>query len=109
MCYHVTRHGGVPRPTLLQDGTVATPPVAATDVVSPPPPLPPPPRLQGQTDATWVFLGWEGIMAQRAGFELNAFCPNDFKVPYGYSPVLVAHPDTLRRVPGRGGGEGGDH
>jgi NitT/TauT family transport system substrate-binding protein len=56
-----------------------------------------------------VFLGWEGIMAQRAGFELNAFCPNDFKVPYGYSPVLVAHPDTLRRVPGRGGGEGGDH
>mmetsp|Transcript_12288 Transcript_12288/g.26508 ORF Transcript_12288/g.26508 Transcript_12288/m.26508 type:complete len:344 (-) Transcript_12288:392-1423(-) len=51
--------------------------------------------LKGQADATWVFLGWEGIEAQQKGVELNVFKLEDYKVPYGYSPVLVAHPSTL--------------
>ncbi len=29
--------------------------------------------LQGEADATWVFMGWEGVEAQRKGVELNAF------------------------------------
>lgn len=51
--------------------------------------------LAGKADATWVFMGWEGVVAKRAGVELNAFYPQDFGVPYPYAPCLVAHPDTL--------------
>lgn len=28
---------------------------------------------QGEADATWVFMGWEGVEARRKGVELNAF------------------------------------
>lgn len=68
--------------------------------------------MQGEADATWVFLGWEGIEASRKGVELNVFKLEDYKVQYGYSPLLVAHPDTLRwgmmaGELGAGGGGGG--
>ncbi|KAL4444363.1 hypothetical protein ABPG75_012100 [Micractinium tetrahymenae] len=49
----------------------------------------------GEADATWVFLGWEGVEAARAGVELNAFKLGDYGIPYGYSPVLLAHPDAI--------------
>ncbi|KXZ43661.1 hypothetical protein GPECTOR_83g273 [Gonium pectorale] len=52
--------------------------------------------LKGEADATWVFMSWEGIEARLRGVELNAFGLEEFKVPYGYSPLLVAHPDTVR-------------
>ncbi|GLI71364.1 hypothetical protein VaNZ11_016553 [Volvox africanus] len=55
--------------------------------------------LKGEADATWVFLGWEGIEAKRRGVELNAFSLEQYKVPYGYSPLLVAHQDTVRNQP----------
>ena len=61
--------------------------------------------LKGEADATWVFMGWEGVEAELAGVALNAFKLGDFGVPYGYSPVLLAHPDTLRhaaRLPSNG-------
>lgn len=51
--------------------------------------------LKGDADATWVFMGWEGIQAQLQGVELNVFKLEDYKVPYGYSPVLIALPQTL--------------
>jgi hypothetical protein len=51
---------------------------------------------QGEADATWVFMGWEGVEAQVKGVDLNIFKLEDFKVPYGHSPLLVAHPDTIR-------------
>lgn len=51
--------------------------------------------LQGDADATWVFMGWEGVEAARKGVELNVFKLADYRIPYGYSPVLLAHPDTL--------------
>ena len=51
--------------------------------------------LQGQADATWVFMGWEGVEARRRGIQLNAFRLADYGVPYGYSPLLITHPDTL--------------
>lgn len=52
--------------------------------------------LAGKADATWVFMGWEGIEAKRKGIRLNAFSLEDFDIPYGYSPVLVTTQDILR-------------
>jgi len=43
----------------------------------------------GNIDATWVFLPWEGVDAEMQGIRLNAFVPEDSGIPYGYSPVLA--------------------
>ena len=51
--------------------------------------------LDGKADATWVFMNWEGSVARSKGIELNVFKLGDYAIPYGYSPVLVAHPDAL--------------
>ena len=52
--------------------------------------------MQHKADATWVFLGWEGVEARRKGVELNAFKLEDHGIKYGYSPLLVSLPETLR-------------
>jgi NitT/TauT family transport system substrate-binding protein len=52
--------------------------------------------LSGDADATWVFVPWEGLRAERAGVDLVTFSLDDYGVPYGYTPTLVAHPETLR-------------
>ena len=31
--------------------------------------------LAGKADATWVFMGWEGVHAQLKGVDLNVFYP----------------------------------
>lgn len=54
--------------------------------------------LNGDADATWIFLGWEGITAKRRGIDLNTF-PVSGTVPYGYSPLLLAHPKLLETNP----------
>ena len=51
--------------------------------------------LSGQADATWVFMGWEGVEAAKKGVELNVFKLEDYGVAYGYSPVLLASADAL--------------
>ena len=51
--------------------------------------------LEGHADATWVFMPWEGILAKRDGIELNEFRLDPYNIPYGYSPILIAHPETL--------------
>lgn len=51
--------------------------------------------LSGDADATWVFMGWEGVEAARAGVELNVFSLNDAGIPYGYTPVLAADPEKM--------------
>lgn len=51
--------------------------------------------LEGKADATWVFMPWEGILAKRAGIKLNEFRLDDYSIPYGYSPILLAHPEVL--------------
>ncbi|GMH43533.1 hypothetical protein BSKO_11455 [Bryopsis sp. KO-2023] len=51
--------------------------------------------LKGEADATWVFMGWEGIEAKRKGVELNSFALEDYGVPHGYSIVLAADPAKL--------------
>ncbi|HET8860654.1 ABC transporter substrate-binding protein [Marivirga sp.] len=51
--------------------------------------------LAKKAAATWVFMPWEGILAERAGIKLNAFRLDEYDIPYGYSPVLVVHPEVL--------------
>lgn len=49
----------------------------------------------GEADATWVFTPWEGLLAERSGTPLRHFGLDEYGVPYGYTPLLLAHPDTL--------------
>jgi ABC-type nitrate/sulfonate/bicarbonate transport system substrate-binding protein len=51
--------------------------------------------LKGEADATWVFMGWEGVEAKLKEIELNVFKLGDYNIPYGYSPVVVAHPGSI--------------
>lgn len=44
-------------------------------------------------------MPWEGVAAQRAGIELNVFKLADYGIPYCFSPVLAAHPQTLASNP----------
>ncbi|MDF9794773.1 ABC-type nitrate/sulfonate/bicarbonate transport system substrate-binding protein [Catalinimonas alkaloidigena] len=52
--------------------------------------------LQRKADTCWVFMPWEGIIAQQKGYELNAFHLKDYQVPYGYSPILMTLESTLK-------------
>ncbi|KAJ1427498.1 NMT1/THI5 like domain-containing protein [Ochromonadaceae sp. CCMP2298] len=52
--------------------------------------------MRGDADATWVFMAWEGVIAEMKGVKLNAFDLKSSSVPYGYSPVLLAHPDMVQ-------------
>lgn len=68
----------------------------------------PPAVFRGEAgfDATWVFMPHEGVAAARAGVSLVAWRPEDYGVPYGYTPVLLARrwaagtppPEALRAV-----------
>jgi ABC-type nitrate/sulfonate/bicarbonate transport system substrate-binding protein len=57
-----------------------------------------------QFDFAWVYLGVEGVQAQREGVQLNVFPITDYCVPDYYTPVIVtseafmkAKPDMVRR------------
>lgn len=51
--------------------------------------------LQQQFDTAWVFMPWEGVIAERRGKKLNAFHLHDYQIPYGYSPILMVREDVL--------------
>jgi NitT/TauT family transport system substrate-binding protein len=51
--------------------------------------------LDGDADATWVFMPWEGVMAERDGIDLTPFYLDDYGVPYGYTPLMLASPATI--------------
>lgn len=51
--------------------------------------------VEGDADATWVFMPWEGILAERDGVSLTPFYLDDYDIPYGYTPLLLARPDTI--------------
>ncbi|MFA0961496.1 ABC transporter substrate-binding protein [Roseivirga sp. BDSF3-8] len=53
--------------------------------------------ITGEADATWVFMPWEGLKAERRGVSLHPFRMDDYQVPYGYSPVLLASYSALSR------------
>ncbi|MEJ7653037.1 MAG: ABC transporter substrate-binding protein [Chloroflexia bacterium] len=58
----------------------------------------------GQADFVWIYMGWEGVQAEREGLDLNAFYINQHCIPDYYTPVLIAsgkgveqNADALRR------------
>jgi ABC-type nitrate/sulfonate/bicarbonate transport system substrate-binding protein len=51
--------------------------------------------VEGEADATWVFMPWEGVLAEREGTELTPFYLDEYDVPYGYTPVMLARPDSI--------------
>ena len=53
--------------------------------------------LDKKADATWIFMNWEGLQAQKEGISLNTFRLSNYKIPYGYSPVLVTGDDMLNK------------
>ena len=56
--------------------------------------------LDGDADATWVFMPWEGVMAERDGIDLTPFYLDDYGVPYGYTPLMLASPETIEERAG---------
>ncbi len=50
--------------------------------------------LKEEFDLCWVFMPWEGVIAEMEGFKLHAFHLTDYGVPYGYSPVLMIREDA---------------
>ncbi|PSP16376.1 myristoyl transferase [Halobacteriales archaeon QH_10_67_13] len=51
--------------------------------------------VDGAADATWGFMPWEGLLAEREGVPLNAFYLDEYDVPYGYTPTMLARPETI--------------
>lgn len=53
---------------------------------------------KGLSDSTWIFYHWEGVLADRTqpGL-LNYFALEDYSIPYGYAPILLAHPNFLEK------------
>eukprot|EP00471_Norrisiella_sphaerica_P007425 CAMPEP_0184490330 /NCGR_PEP_ID=MMETSP0113_2-20130426/17626_1 /TAXON_ID=91329 /ORGANISM="Norrisiella sphaerica, Strain BC52" /LENGTH=366 /DNA_ID=CAMNT_0026874167 /DNA_START=76 /DNA_END=1176 /DNA_ORIENTATION=+ len=52
-----------------------------------------------ESDSTWIFTHWEAVKASRRGTQLNVFTLEDYGIPYGYSPVLLANSETLEKNP----------
>ena len=44
----------------------------------------------GEYEATWIFLNWEGVQANSENIDLRTFKMKDFGIPYSYSPVVAA-------------------
>ncbi len=53
--------------------------------------------IEGQVDAAWIFLPWEGVKAKyEKGVKFNAFQLSNYEIPYGYSPLIVTHQDFIQ-------------
>jgi ABC-type nitrate/sulfonate/bicarbonate transport system substrate-binding protein len=57
-----------------------------------------------KVDYVWIYQGWEGIEAQRAGLSLTYFPVSGACVPDYYTPVIItsgafikAHPDLVKK------------
>jgi len=46
--------------------------------------------LDGEADATWIFLNWEGVEVEQSDQALRYFKLRDYQIPYSYSPVIAA-------------------
>ena len=51
--------------------------------------------LTREADATWIFDNWEGVEATTQGIELNKFRLGDYRIPYGYSPIIIARKEDV--------------
>lgn len=53
----------------------------------------------GQADFVWIFMGWDGVAAERAGVDLNAFYIKDYGVPDYYTPVIITSGEKIEQDP----------
>jgi ABC-type nitrate/sulfonate/bicarbonate transport system substrate-binding protein len=53
----------------------------------------------GQFDFAWVYMGWEGIEAQRSGADLNVFPLVDYCIPDYSSPVIITSQKLIQQQP----------
>ena len=53
--------------------------------------------LSGKADATWIFDNWEGIEASNKNIELDKFTLDEFKIPYGYSPIVLTKKENITK------------
>lgn len=53
----------------------------------------------GQADFVWIFMGWDGVAAERAGVELNAFYIKEYGVPDYYTPVIITSNEKIEQDP----------
>lgn len=51
--------------------------------------------LNNSFDATWIFMNWEGTQINEVKEQFNFFYLSDYKIPYSYSPVLVANEQLI--------------
>lgn len=51
----------------------------------------------GQADFVWIFMGWDGVAAERAGVDLNAFYIKDYGVPDYYTPVIITSGEKIEQ------------
>ena len=51
--------------------------------------------LNNSYDATWIFLNWEGVLAEHQKEELLYFKLKDFDIPYSYSPVIATNGNKI--------------
>lgn len=51
--------------------------------------------LTEEADATWIFDNWEGVEATTQGIKLNKFRLGDYRIPYGYSPIIIARKEDI--------------
>ncbi|MCR9173225.1 MAG: ABC transporter substrate-binding protein [bacterium] len=55
--------------------------------------------INGNYDATWIFLNWEGIAAENLTEEFRFFKLTDYLIPYYYSPMIVGDERKIRANP----------
>jgi ABC-type nitrate/sulfonate/bicarbonate transport system substrate-binding protein len=53
----------------------------------------------GQFDFAWVYMGWEGVEAQRQGVDLNVFPLTDYCIPDYSSPVIITSQQFIQQQP----------
>ncbi len=87
---------GVVKAMIRQDGGLGEPKIIYPDKLGIMNTL-----LENEAQATWVFMPWEGVEAQRSGLDLHVFRLADFEIPYGYSPVVIAKREQLEEHPER--------
>jgi NitT/TauT family transport system substrate-binding protein len=40
-------------------------------------------------------MPWEGLLAERDGVDLTPFYLDDYGIPYGYTPLVLARPESI--------------
>lgn len=51
--------------------------------------------VEGDADATWIFLNWEAVQAESEGINLHNFKLADYNIPYSYSPVIAGDKNKM--------------